>query len=444
LVIQPLGLALLTRLSLTYDVEGILGALPTVSTIGSRMTTFAIAVWAFEATGLATTLTLIGFATSVSNFFASFFSGYIVDRFSRKKIIIISDLVSAFTTLVLFSLLSFDALEIWHLYLVASVNSTFTNLQDLSFSASKSLLVPKKDLSRVANLGLLSYYISSISSPALASSVLALGSINTVLLIDLFTFILGICLLLPFKIPQPEITSPRGISFAEVYSNVLFGFKYILNQRALLLLVITTAVLKFNHDFANVLFIPFVLAKSGESAEVLAIVTAAGGVGGIVSASIFAFWSSKRRLITDYFWGWGGIGLFKLLFSISSYVPVWVGTQLAASVSISPAISSRRTLFMKKIPPAIQGRVFAAWNTIAFMVASISMLLAGPLADFVYEPLILSNAHFYKALRPLVGDEAVGIAFARITASAFILLTVLVASRISTLTSIDQTLKDVH
>ena len=64
-----------------------------VSTIGSSMTSFAISIWAWEITGQATTLTLVGFFTLLPSILIAPISGVIVDRTNRKLLMIIGDTV---------------------------------------------------------------------------------------------------------------------------------------------------------------------------------------------------------------------------------------------------------------------------------------------------------------------------------------------------------------
>jgi MFS family permease len=86
------------------------------------MTSFAVTIWAWEATGQATPLALILFFTRLTKIITAIFGGVIVDRFSRKRIMILSDCAIALSTVLLLFLLWAGNLQIWHFYLAAIVS----------------------------------------------------------------------------------------------------------------------------------------------------------------------------------------------------------------------------------------------------------------------------------------------------------------------------------
>ena len=62
-----------------------------VSTIGSYMSEFALTLWAWELTGSATALALVGFFSLLPRIFISLFAGIIVDRANRKYLMMLGD-----------------------------------------------------------------------------------------------------------------------------------------------------------------------------------------------------------------------------------------------------------------------------------------------------------------------------------------------------------------
>jgi MFS family permease len=139
-----------------------------VSTIGSNMTNFAIEIWAWEITGKATTLTLVGFFSLLLSIIITPISGVIVDRLNRKLLMIVGDTVAVFSTIIIFLLHLTNNLQIWHFHLTGAIVGTFNQFQSLAYSASVSLMFPKQHYTRASSLQFVSGYGSNIIAPALA------------------------------------------------------------------------------------------------------------------------------------------------------------------------------------------------------------------------------------------------------------------------------------
>jgi len=110
-----------------------------VSTIGSYMTEFALTLWAWEVTGSATALALVGFFSQLSRIPITVFAGLIVDQLNRKQLMILGDAIAAVSTVAIGLLYLTDSLEIWHIYAAALINGGFGQIQGLAYRTSISL-----------------------------------------------------------------------------------------------------------------------------------------------------------------------------------------------------------------------------------------------------------------------------------------------------------------
>ncbi|MEO3704340.1 MFS transporter [Trichormus azollae] len=139
-----------------------------VSTIGSNMTNFAIEIWAWEITGKATTLTLVGFFSLLLSSIITPISGVIVDRLNRKLLMIVGHTVAVVSTIIILLLHLTNHLQIWYFHLTGAIVGTFNQFQSLAYSASVSLMFPKQHYTRASSLQFVSGYGSNIIAPALA------------------------------------------------------------------------------------------------------------------------------------------------------------------------------------------------------------------------------------------------------------------------------------
>jgi len=119
-----------------------------VSMTGSGMTRFALTIWVWQKTGEATALALVAIFSFAPAIILSPIAGAIVDRVSRKKVMIASDLAAGLSTVALLILYSTGLLEIWHLWAAGFFASAFESFQFPAYSAAVTTMIDKKHYTR--------------------------------------------------------------------------------------------------------------------------------------------------------------------------------------------------------------------------------------------------------------------------------------------------------
>lgn len=376
-----------------------------VSTVGGYMTNFALTLWAWEVTGSATALALIGFFSQLSRVFVTLFSGIIVDRFNRKYLMILADAIVVLSTVSILILYSIHALQIWHLYLIGAINSSFGQIQQLAYTTSLTLLVPPQQYTRVSSMGSALNYGPAIFAPALAGSLYLIIGLSGILLIDIFTFLAAFATLIAVQIPQPLSMSDR-ISANRIWQDIFFGFQYVFQHSNLRILLFITTAFWFVHDFGEALYDPMILARSHGNVTVLASTSVAAGVGGVTGAILVSLWGGPKRRIRGLLNGMIGAGISKTIFGLGQSPKVWIPAQCSSSLNFPLLSSSEDALWFANVTPEIQGRVFAASALILQACSAIATLIAGPLADRVFEPAMQFNDWFAALFSPIVGTGA--------------------------------------
>lgn len=369
-----------------------------VSELGSAMTRFAFIIWVWQATGEATPLALIALASAVPTVLVSLFAGSIVDRFSRKWIIILADLGLTIPTVIRLLLLLSGDLQLWHLYVAAAVSGLFAPFQSLAFQASVSALVPKHQLTRANGILSLNEYVALIGAPVLAGLLLTVASLEAVLVFDILTFFVAVIGVLLVRIPRA--TSHEHHPRASLLSDAAFGFRYIFARpplRALLLLMLSFV---FFETLGYPLIAPMILARTANNEIILGTVQGMMGISGLLGGVIITIWGGGKRrvrsiLISIFITGLLGDALMGFGYSL----PVWLIAAIGIECLIPLLISSYQALWQSKVPPAFQGRVFAARDLIVSILDPIPLVFAGFLADRVFEPGMQPDG----ALAPLFG-----------------------------------------
>lgn len=422
-----------------------------VSTIGSHMTSFAITIWAWELTGQATALALVGFFTQVPRVLISPLAGLIVDRYNRKLLIMVGDTVAALSTLGILLLSLTGHLQIWHLYVAGAIEGTFSQIQELAALSSITMLVPKQQYGRASGMISLLEYGAKIIAPALASVLYYAIGLVGILSIDLFTFVFAISTVLFLHIPQPlaqdrlkqfkiqnSKLKPRLRSALKIvretfrkkrlldsifsgqfiWQEIIFGFHYIFSRPGLLALLITSSLFQFAHDIGAVLYAPMILARSDNDAQVLGSVAVAAGVGGVVGAIIISIKGVPKPRIHGLLLGMLGAGLSKILFGLSRMPLMWIFAQFCSSLNFPLMSSSRDAIWLAQVKPQVQGRVFATRSVIMLITSAIAPLIAGTLADKVFEPAMMPGGSLASTFGSIFGiGRGAGMALLYVIAS---------------------------
>jgi MFS family permease len=392
-----------------------------VSTIGSYMTVFALMIWVWQQTESATTLALVTFFSQLPRIFITPIAGIIVDRFHRKRLMLLGDVVALLSTLAVGLLYFTGMLHIWHLYLVVALYGCFGQLQTLAYSASIALLVTKQHYTRAESMISMVGYSGAIFSPILAGSLYPIIGIAGIIVIDLLTFAAGFVTLILTAIPQPDGEKSDLNQFT--WQNLTFGFRYIFGKPALIAMVIAFTLFAIPGDIGKALYNPMILARSGGDAQVLGFVTTAAGIGGVVGAILLGIWGGFQRRIHGMLLGFAGTGLFKVVLGIGQTPLVWAAAHFCATLPIPMFYSSSNAIWYAKVPPNLQGRVLAADQMIGLMVGTVAPLVAGPLADFVFEPAMQPGGRLAAIFAPLVGTGAgAGIALLYVLTAILMLL----------------------
>ncbi len=372
-----------------------------VSTIGSYMTEFILTIWAWETTGSATALALMGFFSQATRIPVTLFAGLIVDHFNRKQLMMVGDTVAVLATVGVGLLYFTHSLQIWHLYGAAMLNGSFGQIQSLAYQTSISSLVSPLQLTRANSMDSAVHYGAAIVGPALAGVLYPLIGLLGILGVDVVTFGVAIATLLFRPIPQPA--PAVGPTLETLVTKLTFGFREVWRQPSLRSLLLITTAFWFFHDLGGAVYDPMILARSNGSAQVLASTAAAAGIGGVAGAVLLSVWGGPKHRVRGMLAGFIGAGLSKTVFGLGRSSQIWIPAQFCSSLNFPLLGSSETAIWMTQIAPAKQGRVFAANALLVQVVSAGAALMAGPLADRVLEPAMAPTGSLAAIFGGLVG-----------------------------------------
>ena len=378
-----------------------------VSLLGTAMSQFALTLWAYDVTGKATPLALVGFFFVAPQVALAPFIGVLVDRGNRKLMMMLSDLAAALTTAFTLILYATGSLQIWHLYVTAAITGTFQGFQWPAYSATLSLMLPKEQYARANGMLEMAGNASAVFAPILAGALIGPLGLSGILVVDLVSAAAAIGTLLYARVPQPERTQAGREGEGGMLKEMAYGFRYIFSRPSLLGLQTVFLVGNLFSSLAFAVFAPMILARTGNDKVIFGSVQSAGAIGGVVGGLAMSAWGGPRRRVHGVLQGWIWAGLLGLtLLGLGRSLPVWAAGMFLLAL-FSPLINGcNQAIWQAKVEPDVQGRVFTARLVIAWLVQPISMLLAGPMADWVFEPAMTKGNRLASALGWLVGTGA--------------------------------------
>ena len=386
-----------------------------VSMLGSGLTQFALTIWVYRETGRATDLALVGVFFMVPLLVMSPVVGVMVDRYNRKLMMMLSDLAAGVTTIAVLFLYLSGSLEVWHLYLNAAINGTFQGFQWPAYSAALATMVRKEQYVRVNSLLEIVGPASGIVAPILGGALIGLGDtagfdgLVVILAIDIVTFVAAIGSLLWIYIPPPARSQAGDEAAGGFFKEAIYGFKYILSRPPLLALQGVFMVGNFLFNIAEgTLLAPMLLARTGSNAWIFGASQSIGAVGMVIGGVVIGAWGGFKRRIHGVLLGWALSFVGILVAGLGRAEPPWMMGIWAAGILISALVAalvngSNQAIWMAKVPPDVQGRVFSARRLIAWLANPLAALIAGPLADYFAEPAMMPGGAGVDLFGWLVG-----------------------------------------
>lgn len=375
-----------------------------MSSLGTAMTNFALIIWVYQQKGTATSLTMLSVCSMLPSVFFCFIAGTIADRWNKKNIMLVADLLAALGTVIVLVLFLNSALEIWHLYIINFLLSFMNAFQNPATYVATSLLVPKEYYVKVSGLQAFSGSVVTILAPALGSAILAFGGLRIVLLIDLSTFAVAFLILLCYiKIPDvPQEIREKAETF---WGSCMAGINFLRENVPMLRIILFFAFINFLSKMGGYgMLAPLVLGKMGGDQLALGVVEAAVGIGTLVgSVMVILSKPAKSRVLTIFFSCAMSFLLGDVLQSLSHSLPLLAIAAFASNLPLAFLNANLTAIMRIHVPTAMQGRVFSARDTIQYSTMPVGLFLGGVLADYVFEPLMMGTSPLAQVLSVLFG-----------------------------------------
>lgn len=355
-----------------------------LAALGSSMTGFAVSLWILDRTNSITLFTLVAAVNIVPVLLLSPVAGAYVDRWNRKKVLIIAELGSGFAALCLALIYWNNLLQIHYIILFGSISAIFQAFVLPALSASTVMMVPVKQLNRANSFRVVSIGLAQLIAPGIAGFLLASIALDGIFLLNLLGIAIGISAIIATKIPQPLKSQVSTVENSSVFSEMSFAWRYLKQRTGLYLLLFFYAILNFSVVSLHVLFMP--LVKNFASVKQIGMVASVGGAGIVFGGLATAVLGDVQHKVMASLLLSAVVGL-TITFSTIMPSVYSVGVGVFLITMIFPIIMSlSQTVWQRKLDPDIQGRIFGFRATIVGATTPIAYIASGILADGFFEP----------------------------------------------------------
>ena len=372
-----------------------------LSTIGSGLSAFGLGVWVYQTTGSTIKFALISISAVLPAIIISPLAGVLIDRWDRRVTMMLSDAGSALCILAAAVQLIAGNLQPWQIYLVVAGLSVFGTFQWPAYSASVTLLVPKQHLSRAAGMMQMGEAAAQIVAPALGGILVGVIEIKGVLLVDMATFLVALTTLLSVEFPRPPIGRAKDPPRRTLLGDASEGWAFIRSQSALLALLVFFAACNFLTGIMSVLATPLILSVS--SAAALGTVLALGGGGMLVGSLIMSVWGGPKPHIKGVLGFTMLLGLCAIVAGIRPLLPMIAVAAFFFYFALPIIYGSSQVIWQTKVVPHLQGRVFAMRGMAGGVSLSFAYVVAGFLADHIFEPSLAVGGPLADSVGSVVG-----------------------------------------
>ncbi|KAB8145760.1 MFS transporter [Chloroflexia bacterium SDU3-3] len=373
-----------------------------LSLTGSALTQFVLLWWITQTTGSASALTIAGMMALLPLALFGPLGGTLADRWSRRAIMIVADLITALCMVVLILLFESEQVQLWHVYCLVFIRSTMQAFQNPAAAASTSMLVPPTWLTRASGMNQTLQGLMSVAAAPLGAVALGVMPLQGALMIDVVTAILGITPLLFYRIPQP---SRGGSAHTGIWQDFRQGLRMLGRSRGLLwlygLMMLMIGVL-----MPSFMLLPLLVRNDfGGGAGHVAFMESLSGagmlLGGLLISAVALPWKRIHVVLVGYALSNLAVVLTGLVPNDMFWLAVlwWFLSSVLYVVGNAPIIAIIQTI----VPNQLQGRALALSSTMVGLAGPLGLALAAPLTTALGPRGLLVGGGVLATLITLVG-----------------------------------------
>jgi len=374
-----------------------------ISLLGSRMAQFAIVWYLIETTNSASIIALSSAIGILPEAIIGPFAGVIVDRYSRKRVMILSDALVGLGALVLAIAYFLGNLSLPLLFIVLGFRSISNAFHKPAYIALTPNIVPEDQLLRVSGLNQSLAALTQILGPVLGILVLSLSNLSVLMLIDVIGAMFA-CLTL-LKVKLKEVVNNEVLSLNDFKEDLKQGYISLTSNQGIFIIILLAMLLNFLATPMSTLM-PLLSTNhfNGDGFHA-SLINSLIGVGMIIGGILIATLLSKLPQTKIIFVGVILIGLFKSSIALlqSNHFILFSIILFCIGILVTLVNGPLFALIQKEIKQEYLGRTTALITSVATIAAPLGLILMGPLSEiFGIQTIFLSSGLIFALAGILV------------------------------------------
>ncbi len=310
-------------------------------------------------------------------------AGVFVDRWDRRRVLVLCNLVQA---AVVSALLLATQGQLWVVYVVAATQSVAASFAGPAESALLPTLVPRDLLVEANAMNVLNNRLGRLAGVPLGAALLSWRGLDVVVVVDVVTFVAAATLVAPIAVPGSSGTAAEAVTtaesaFARFWQDWVAGLRVVRDDRTIAALFAVFGLMTFGGTMLDPLYVPWVRDLLDEGVDVVALLTMASSLSGIAGSLVVGALGSRvsaRSLI-----GWGSLLAGAMLLMKFQTPVLWVALVLSVLGGITAVASSVgvETLAQERTKEAMRGRVFGSLQASIWLCSLLGAGLGGLLGE---------------------------------------------------------------
>lgn len=361
----------------------LLGVGQAVSMLTSSILQISI-VWHLTQTTLSPTIvtmsTLAGFLPRAV---LGLFTGAVIDRFDRKKILIFADLGIALCALVLAGAAFWGSLPLWLIFVILCLRSVGAAFHTPAFNAVVPTIVPKEALTRCAGITQGFESVSLILSPALAALLYKLWALSAVILLDVAGAAVAIAIVA--LLPMARYATEGERAALHIWQDTKEGFLMLRRVPGLMAVMVISSLYAFIYFPIGSMYPLITMAYFGGGVAESSVVEIAFSSGMLLGAFILGLLGNKLRRLGGITASIGGYGLGLVATGLlpPGGLRLFVLLSVFMGLTLPFFYGLRTAILQSNVPGEYLGRVLSLTYSVSLFASPLGLLFGGAFAEFM-------------------------------------------------------------
>ena len=351
-----------------------------ISTTGDWVIFIALPIYMYQQTGSALATGAMFISNTLPRLLVGSVAGVFVDRWDRKRTMIIADFVRAILVIVLLGAIAAE--QLWLIFPLAFLESSVSQFFNQAKNAVLPQLVKRRQLVTANSLNATSENLTRLIGPPLGGALIGILGVSSVLLLDAVTYAMSAALIMLITVSRRRDDMPDEQGSVGIWTEWLGGLRLVAHNRRHSAVFISVGTAMFGLGILNALMIVFVAEVLGGGALQLSSLLAAQAGGGLAAGLLLS--QAGRNLQPSRMIPLGAVGMAVLVVAIVNSPNLAFAIPLTAILG-APVVAffvSAQTLLHRGVSDDYRGRVFGAFSTTQALTMVGGMGLATVLGDW--------------------------------------------------------------